>query len=873
MNRTQVAVAGVAVLMASTLVSVGASTTPATAAEDCAGAPWMDQLRPADERADLLVREMTLDEKVSMMHSVSDSAHSRETLPIPRLCIPALRLNNGSNGVGSGGPVQPQATALPAPLGLAASFDPTVARRYGAVMGRETRNVGRNLQEGPDINIARVPLNGRTFEAYGEDPHLAGQIAAGTVQGIQSEGTIGEPKHYLANNQEIARDSIDERIDDRTLRQIYLAAFETAVGKGQAGAVMCAKNKVNSAFSCEHPDLLQGVLKDEWGFDGFVVSDFDSCHDTVRCASGGLDFELPSGTRYGDRLKAAVQSGQVSMANLDDHVHRILSTMLRFGLFERSQVPTPIDTARGGADSRAAAEAGTVLLKNQGGVPPLDTRRDRSIALIGPASHSVVASGGGSTDVAPPYTVSPVQAITKRAGDGVTVNTADGMGPVDLGPQPALPAYAVTPENAAPGEAGWTTRYYNNTSWSGEPVLTRTERWVVNDPTGGIPLSGGVPVPGLGPDGWSIRWSATFTAPVEGDYTFHLTNRSRARLFLDGATVIDNGGGFPGLTRSATVHLTAGTPHAIRVDWAKSGGQAMVSLAWTPPPNTPNVEIAEAVAAARKSDVAVLFLANKDTEAIDRPGLSLPGHQDELVEAVAAANPRTVVVLNTGGPVTMPWLDKVAAVLEMWYPGEEGGNAAAAVLFGDTEPSGRLPITFPARLADTPASTPGQYPGVNGVATYSEGLEVGYRHYDARDIAPLFPFGYGLSYTAFRLDDLKVTAGRFGTVTAHVVVTNTGDRRGSQVVQVYVGGADGSGPISDGQIAPPRRLEGFVKVSLDPGQSTNVVVTLGTRAFAHWDTERDAWVQTAGSYTVEVGTSSRDLPLTAQVERGGGTVS
>jgi beta-glucosidase len=768
--------------------------------------------------------------------------------------------------------VQPQTTALPAALGLAASFDPTVARRFGKVTGRETRDVGRNLQEGPDINIARVPLNGRTFEAYGEDPYLAGHIAAGTVQGIQSEGTIGEPKHYLANNQEIDRDSIDEHIDERTLRQIYLPAFETAVGKGQAGAVMCAKNKVNSSYSCEHQDLLQGVLKDEWGFDGFVVSDFESCHDTVRCASGGLDFELPSGTRYGDPLKAAVASGQVSIAAVDDHVHRILATMLRFGLFERSQAPTPIDAARGGAESRAVAEAGTVLLKNQGGVLPLNTRQDRSIALIGPASHTVTASGGGSTDVAPLYTVSPLQAITKRVGDRVTINAADGMGPVDLGPQPAVPAYAVTPENAAPGEHGWTTRYYDNTSWSGEPVLTHTERWVVDDPTGGIPLSNGRPVPGLHPDGWSIRWSGTFTAPVDGDYTFHLTNRSRAALFIDGATVINNGGGFPGVTRSATVHLTAGAPHNIRVDWSKSGGQAMISLAWTPPPNTPNVEISEAVAAARKSDVAVVFLANKDTEAIDRPNLSLPGHQDELVEAVAAANPHTVVVLNTGGPVTMPWLDKVAGVLEMWYPGEEGGNAAAAVLFGDTDPAGRLPITFPERLADTPASTPAQYPGVNGVATYSEGLDVGYRHYDARNIAPLFPFGYGLSYSTFRLDDLKVTAARFGAVTARVAVTNTGQRRASQVVQVYVGGADGSGPIGGGQIAPPRRLEGFAKVSLDPGQSKQVVVTLGPRAFAHWDTARDAWVQTAGSYTVAVGTSSRDLPLTAPVVRGGGMV-
>jgi beta-glucosidase len=872
MNRSSyVAVAGAALLMASSLASGGATTTSSAAADDCAGAPWMDTRRSADERADLLMGEMTLDEKVSMLHAVSDSAHSRETLPIARLCIPALRLNNGSNGVGSGGPVQPQTTSLPSSLALAASFDPKVARRYGAVMGRETRNIGRNLQEGPDINIARVPLNGRTFEAYGEDPHLAGQIAAATVQGIQSEGTIGEPKHYLANNQEIDRDSIDERIDERTLREIYLPAFETAVKQGQAGAVMCAKNKVNGAFSCEHQELQQGVLKDEWGFDGFVVSDFSSCHDTVRCAEGGLDFELPSGTWYADRLKSAVESGQVSMANLDDHVHRVLATMLRFGLFERPPNTTPIDAERGGADSRAAAEAGTVLLKNDGGLLPLDIDRDRSIAVIGPASHTAVATYGGSTGVAPLYTVSPLDAITRRVGDDVTINPADGMGPVNLGPQPALPAYTVRPDGS-PGERGWTARYFDNTSFSGEPVLTTTEKWVSTDPTGGIPLSDGQPVSGLGPDGWSIRWAATFTAPVDGEYTFHLTNRVRARLYLDGTELINNGGGFPGVTRSTTVNLTAGEPHDIRVDWAKSGGQGNVELAWTPPPNTPNVEIAEAVEAAKQSDVAVVFLADKDSEALDRPDLSLPGHQDALVEAVAAANPRTVVVLNSGAPVTMPWLDEVPAVLEMWYPGEEAGNAAASVLFGDTDPSGRLPITFPKRLADTPASTPAQYPGVGGVATYSEGLDVGYRHYDARHIEPLFPFGYGLSYTTFRLDNLRVTTGRVGAVTASVDVTNTGQRRGSQVVQVYVGGADDSGPIGAGQIPPPRRLEGFAKVWLDPGERKTVVVPLGPRAFAHWDSERDAWVQTAGTYTVEVGTSSRDLPLTARVQRDGGMV-
>ncbi|MEN3358840.1 MAG: beta-glucosidase, partial [Mycobacteriales bacterium] len=757
--------------------------------------------------------------------------------------------------------------ALPAPLGEAASFDPAVARAYGAVEGRETWATGRNLMEGPNLNIARTPLNGRTFEAFGEDPFLVGQIAAANIQGIQSEGVIANAKHYLANNQEAARDTIDEHIDDRTLHEIYLPGFEAAVKQGRTGSVMCAKNKVNGSYACEQQALLNGVLKGDWGFDGFVVSDFDSCHNTVRCATNGMDLELPSGAHYGAPLAAAVTAGQVPLSDVDDHVRRVLRTMFQFGLFDRPHQTVPIDVARDGAVARAAAEAGTVLLKNTGPVLPLSTRRDRSIALLGPAAGTAMTGGGGSVGVAPLYKVSPLDAITRRVAGHARINYAAGMGPVDLGPQPALPAYTLTPEGAAPGEHGLTARYYANTTWSGQPALTRTEQWVDMDPTGGVPA------PGLPPNGWSIRWTGTFTAPVDGDFTFHLTNHARATLLLDGTRVLDNPGGFPGATRSATVHLTAGQPHPIQVDFAKPAGQAMIELAWTPPAGTPNVEIAEAAAAAARSDVAVVFVSTKDTEGFDRTDISLPGHQDALIEAVAAANPRTVVVLNTGGPVLMPWLDRVAGVLETWYPGEEAGNAAAAVLFGDADPAGRLPITFPRSLADMPANTSAQYPGVNGVATYSEGLDVGYRHYDANGVTPLFPFGYGLSYSTFRLSQMHVLAGRSGPALVGVEVTNTGRRTASQVVQVYVGGADGAGPIAPGQVAPPRRLAGFTKVSLAPGQHRWVLVALPPRAFAHWDTTGQRWLVDPGSYPVSVGTSSRDLPLTAAVRRGGGAVS
>ncbi|MFI0452105.1 beta-glucosidase H [Actinomadura sp. 6N118] len=820
------------------------ATTASASAPGCPGEPWMDRRLPAAQRAAHLLPRMTLDEKASMTASLYDDRYARETLPIDRLCIPALRLNNGPAGVGSGGPVQPQTTALPAPLGLAATFDGAMARAYGEVLGRETRDTGRNLMEGPDVDIARVPLNGRTFEAYGEDPYLSGRIVTDAVKGIQAQGVIAEPKHYVANTQETDRNTIDERIDERTLRQIYLRPYEMSVKQGRAGAVMCAKNLVNGAHACEHKDLLQGVLKNEWGFDGLVVSDFNSCYDTVRCAEGGLDFELPVGKYYGAKLKAAVEAGQVSAANLDDHARRILTTMFRFGIFDRPQRTRPIDVERDGAVARRVAEDATVLLKNDDRVLPL--RKGRSVALIGPSSRTAMIGGGGSVGVAPTYQVNALDAVKRR---GVRVTHAQGMPPVELGPQPAIPTYALKSEDGRPG---LTARYYKNPTWTGEPALTRVDPWIAIDPSGGPPH-----VPGFPPDGWSIRWTGTLSAPADGDYTLHLTNYRAASLYLDGVKLIENAGSFPSATKSVTVRLTAGQRHTFQVDWTKPAGQAMISVAWTPPPGLADPQIAEAARIARTADTAVVFAANKDTEGRDRPGLGLPGHQDQLIEAVARANPRTVVVLNTGGPVLMPWAGKVAAIVQAWYPGQEHGNAAASVLLGERDPSGRLPITFPKSLADTPANTPAQYPGVNGVALFSEGLRVGYRHFDAKSIEPLFPFGHGLSYTTFRLSRLNVRGDRVS-----VDVANTGHRRGSQVVQVYVGGADGHDAA-----APPRRLAGFAKISLAPGERRRVTAMLDERSFAHWDAGAHAWVVPSGTYTVSAGTSSRDLPLTVKVQR------
>jgi beta-glucosidase len=616
---------------------------------------------------------------------------------------------------------------------------------------------------------------------------------------------------------------------------------------------MCAKNLVNGVHACQSAELLARTLKGSWGFRGFVISDFSSCHSTLECAGNGLDIELPSATYYGDALTQAVQSGQVSVATVDEHMHRILATMIRFGLFERPRTIGPTDAAAHGAVARQVAEQATVLLKNSGGQLPLDAGRLRSLALIGPGAATAVTGGGGSPDVAPLYTVSPLAAITRRAGHSTRVTYAEGMPPVNLGPQPAVPGFAL---------GGLTASYYPNSNWSGTPALTRAEPWIDTD------YHSVAPVTGLPATGWSVRWSGSLTAPVTGDYTLNLTSHGTATLYVDGSQLARGSGSFPASTASATVHLVAGEAHQVRVDYA---GASTIELGWTAPPGANEPDIAEAVRAARSAAVAVVFVGEQEAEGIDRVGLQLPGYQDQLVSAVAAANPHTIVVLNTGGPVLMPWLSQVAGVLEAWYPGEEDGNAIAATLFGDADPAGRLPITFPKSLADTPASTPAQYPGVNGVAAYSEGVFVGYRHYDAAGIQPLFPFGYGLSYTDFRLDHLRYSADRGGKrgVTVRVDLTNTGRRTGSQIVQLYAGN-----PSSAAVPEPPHQLAGFAKVTLRPGETRQVVIHMTARAFAHWDTTTGGWVVPDGIYRVYAGTSSADLPMSAAIRLTGvGAVS
>lgn len=658
--------------------------------------PWRDARQSPDRRAAELIAAMTLDEKISQLHLQPDAEHQRYVPPIPRLGVPGFRIANGPAGMGpADDKPQKPATALPATMALASTFDTGLARRYGRLIGSETRALAHNVSEAPDINIARVPRNGRTFEGMGEDPVLVGALAAADIRGIQENGTIAEVKHYAANNQETQRFSIDEHIDERTLNEIYLPHFEQSVTEGRAGSVMCAFPKINGVFMCENPELLQGKLRDEWGFKGFIQSDWGAAHSTVGSANAGMNLEMIDGTWYGDKLKQAVLAGQVTERRVDELLLPRFRTMFAFGQFDHPPVLTPLPTAEHDAAAKEFAERGMVLLRNEHAQLPLDPAV-RSIALIGPFATKAKTGGGGSSAVIPTSTVDPLPGLQQRV-PGAAVTLDDGSDP------------------------------------------------------------------------------------------------------------------------------------------------------------------ARAAELARSADVGIVMVGDNETEGKDRPSLALEGDQDALVTAVAAANPHTVVVVKSGGPVLMPWASKVPAILQAWYPGQQDGAAVAAVLFGDVNPSAKLPITFPAADADTPANTPEQFPGVDGVAKYSEGLQVGYRWFDAQGRTPLYPFGHGLSYTTFAFSGLSVRPVGDGAL-ATFTVRNTGRRAGADVAQLYLGF-----PAAAGE--PPRQLKGFSRVSLAPGQAQRVTIHLAARDFSTWDTLTHTWRPVRGGFTVSVGDSSRSLPLRASLTR------
>lgn len=803
----------------------------------------------ADEaHIDSLLDQLTLEEKASLT-----GGHDLWHLPpIARLGIGRLNMSDGPSGV-RGARFIDRSLSLPCGSALGATWNPDLIEQVGEVLAAEAVTKGVHLLLGPTVCIPRTPLAGRTFESFSEDPFLTSRLAVAYVRGVQRHGVGSCIKHFACNDQEFERMTISAEVDQRALREIHLQAFEAAVKEAGVWAVMSAYNRVNGTYAAESPELLGRILKEEWAFDGVVVSDWFGAHSTVPAATAGLDIEMPGPPRWlGDKLAAAVRGDELDGGVLDESVRRILRLMVRTGTFARGIDDVPErsedDPGRRRIANRAAAES-AVLLTNDG-ILPFDATKLSRIALIGPAADVLEFSGGGSATVNPHRVASPLDALRSRLGDTVEVVYEPGCRIHATCP-------TIDPRRFDPtedGAPGFRVQFFQGQDLAGAPVATQSGYR-------GRFLWLGDPVPGLAGERFSARGSAGFHASQSGPWRFSLESAGRSRLFIDDQLVVDNWDPSPGTSfmgfGSTTVErefeLIADRQYQLRFELSSMGlpgaGLRIGAL-----PGLPGDAMERAVAAAASAEVAVVIVGSNsdgESEGFDRDDLDLPGDQVELVERVAAANSNTVVIVNAGSPIAMPWVGTVRANMMLWYPGEEGADALVDHLLGHTGPSGRLPITFPARLEDTPAF--GHYPGKDGKVVYAEGTRVGYRHFDAYGIEPLFCFGHGLSYTTFHYDRPKVTVGESANVEVELPVTNTGTRAASEVVQVYVRSV--SGPEEQ----PEKQLKAFEKVELAPAETATVHFTLDARAFAHWDVDGNRWSVDRGDFEILIGASSRDI--------------
>jgi len=707
--------------------------------------PWMNATLSPDDRAALVLKQMTLDEKISLLHgtgmkelspmsplAVHSNGGAGYVVGVQRLGIPDIQMSDAAYGIRNSGENGRYSTALPSNLAGAASWDLDAAYEYGALIGRELRAQGYNMSIGGGVNLTREPRNGRTFEYLGEDPILAGEMVGHIMEGLQAQHVIGDIKHYAVNDQESGRNAVNVNIDKRSMMETDLLAFKIGLRESNAAAVMCSYNRVNGDYACENKYLLTDVLKKDWNFKGFVLSDWQGTHSTVKASAAGLDHEEPGEYFYGDAMKKAVQSGHVPMAELDEHVRRILRSVFACGVVDDPPKKSVVDVMSGFETAQRIEEQSIVLLKNDPAVLPLDASKLHTLAVIGAHSDVGMISGGGSAQVDPP---------------------------------------------------------------GGNAIMP----------------------PGKGATTWQAHiWFPT--SPLK----------------------------------------------AIR---AKAPG---VKVQYDP-----GSDVSSAAALAKTSDVAIVFAYQWESEGMDLDSLSLPEHQDDLIAKVAAANPRTVVVLETGGAVTMPWADQVSGILEAWYAGSSGANAVASVLFGDVNPGAKLPLTFPKSDADLPRTTVVKPPEASTTKdgdpdawkkiaaglpafqiTYDEGLKVGYKWYDAEHKQVLFPFGYGLSYTTYAYSNLKVTPGE--KVRVNFTLTNIGNRAGAEIAEIYA-----ALPANAGE--PPKRLVGWSKVKLNPGETKEVMVEIDPEYLSIFDVDQNKWQLIPGDYEFFAGGSSRDLPLTESV--------
>lgn len=798
------------------------------------------------DRVSDLLGQLSLDEKVALLAG-EDHWH---TPPVERVGIPRFKMSDGPIGVrGARNPGGPRSACFPCGTALAATWDPALVQEVGEHLGHEARAKGAHLLLGPTVNIHRHPLAGRNFECYSEDPHLTARTAVAYISGVQSTGVGACIKHFVANDSEFERFTMSSEVPERALREIYLRPFEVAMAEARPVAVMGAYNKLRGTWCCEHPWLLTTVLRDEWAYDGLVVSDWWATHTTVEAMNAGLDVEMPGPTLFrGDALTTAVREGSVDEAVIDSAVTRLLVAMERTGALDGAPVEEgEADTPERRLVVRRAAAASIVLLKNEpvSGAPllPLATGDLRRLAVLGHNADAVTILGGGSAAVSPYDVVSPLDAIRQRLPGAEVVYERGGIA---TRYPPLLDMRHFT---SSAGEGAVALEYHSADGARELRIAARRAQFDMSQHPFG------------GEGEWTARISGSFVAPEDGDYRFQVSAGGGVRASIGAESIVDEWE--PGRGRhERVVSLRKGDASELVVDFRpfpEHRGSG-IEIRCERVPDDDRME--RAVAAVAEADVCIVVVgtnADTETEGRDRRSMELPGEQDELVRRVVAANPRTVVVLNTGSPVTMPWVDEAAAIVQMWFPGMEAGNALLDVLTGDHNPSGRLPTTFPKRIEDTPAFA--NYPGENGQVHYEEDIFVGYRWYEAKGIEPLFPFGHGLSYSTFEYGPLTVSDAGGGAVAVEVPVTNSGDRDGREIVQLYVARRVGGGD------RPPKELRAYAAVDLAAGQTGTARFELGGDAFTIWDITADAWVETPGEFDILVGSSSADIRATANLSR------
>ena len=785
-----------------------------------------------------IIKQMTLEEKANMLGGDTTAFDSK---PLPRLGIPALRMTDGPNGVRWG-----KSTAFPVGVCLASTWDTSLVYQMAQALGRETKAQGRNVLLGPCVNIHRDPRAGRNFESYGEDPYLAARTAVSYIKGLQSENIIATVKHFACNNQEFERNSIDARIDERTIREIYFPAFKAAIQEGESWSVMSAYNRLNGHYASSNTWLLKTVLKEEWGFKGFVMSDWGAVHSIVPTMYAGMDIEMPSGRYMNvENTVLAIQEGRMKESHIDEKIRRMLRSMFAMNLLE-NEIPEggEVLTLEHLEIALRVAESGIVLLKNEKNLLPLNENKIESLAVIGPNAARLRTGGGGSSRVEAGDATSPLQALQELVPQ-LKIMYSPGV-IVDSDMNAISSKYLKTLD----GKPGLLGEYYDNADFHDSPVKTQIDTTIDFWWQGKSPVD--IPV-----DNFSIRWTGRLTAPESGLYIIGTNSDDGTRLYLDDILTVDNWGDHAMETKTAQVEFMAGVPKTITIEFFEHKGDAGVILLWQKVKAQP---IDEAVYGAKNSDAAILFMGFSDrdeSEGRDRKSNAFPDDQVELIKKVSEVNKNVVVVFNSGAGVLMDdWVNDVPAIIESWYPGLMGGYAIADILFGQVNPSGKLVTTFFKKEQDIPSFN--NYPGNDDQLFYEEGLFVGYRHYDKYGIEPLYPFGHGLSYTDFKYSNLKISDRKIHKDQSLLItftVQNTGEWSGSEVVQLY---------LKDNQSSverPLQELKGFSKFNLDPGEKKEVTLELPPESMEFWDPGTRSWTSEEGKFTINIGSSSRDIRL------------